>query len=115
MNIEVLQSQFQAVISKFVLDRDKAVSNINKLIHSDGDNVDELVKQMELLTMAKMNIANTQEEIGRLVQSYQAAQKKATEKKVPQGNVDSNSVSQNVQTIVGGEGVPNSSDNKTGE
>lgn len=115
MNIEVIQSQFQAVVSKFVSDRDKAVANINKLIQSDGDTVDELIKQMEALTLAKMNIANTQEEVGKIIQSYQAAQKKASEERVPQGNVDPNSVSQNVQKIVGGEGVPNSIDNKTEE
>lgn len=71
MNIEVLQSQFQAVISTFVLERDRAVANINRLLSVEGDNTDEIIEEMRKLTLAKMNIANTQEEVGKLIQQYQ--------------------------------------------
>ena len=76
MNLEVTKSTFQALASKFVLDRDSAIANINKLLYSEGDNIDELYDQMSKLTISKINIANTQEELNRVVRLHDLSQEK---------------------------------------
>lgn len=69
MNIETIKSEFQAIASRFAADRDAAVANINKLIFSGGDNIDALVEQMGKLTISKLNIANTQDELNKVIAS----------------------------------------------
>jgi len=79
MNLEVTKSTFQALASKFVLDRDSAIANINKLLYSEGDSINDLAVQMNKLTIAKLNIANTQEELNKAV-NLQMAQQEGNKK-----------------------------------
>ncbi len=59
-----LQALFQSVINTFVAERDVAISKINRAINESSKEAEEIViEQMRNLTIAKMNIANTQEEV----------------------------------------------------
>ena len=72
MKQENLQSIFQAVVSTFVAERDMAVSKMNRALNENNPNAEEVViEQMRLLTIAKMNIANTQEEVANIQRRLQ--------------------------------------------
>lgn len=66
LNVDFIQSQFQAVVAVFIKERDQSIANINKLLYSDEPNVKKITKEIRKLTEAKMNIANTQEELRRV-------------------------------------------------
>jgi len=80
MNVEIIKSTFQAIVSQFVAERDATVANINQLLYSKGDNVEALTELMSKLTLAKMNIANTQEELNKAMTLI------ALEKQTPKDN-----------------------------
>ena len=94
MKQENLQALFQAVVNTFVSERDIAISKMNRAINENDPNAEEIViEQMRNLTIAKMNIANTQEEVAiiqRKIQEQSLKQKEekesSNEEGAPSGN-----------------------------
>ena len=66
-NLDYIQSQFQAVASVFVKERDEAVANLNKLLYSEQLNVKKITKEIRKLTEAKMNLVNTEQELSKVI------------------------------------------------
>ena len=74
MEIDNIQIMFQSVVSQFVADRDLAVSKINRALTDGSENAEEIIaSQMRELTLAKLNIVNTQEELKMIQNQYIAA------------------------------------------
>ena len=71
-NIEVVRSTFQAVISKFIADRDNAVAKINRVLNTEGNEDVEkiLIKQMKKLSKAKINIWGTEQELNNILNRF---------------------------------------------
>ena len=72
MKQDIIQALFQAVVNTFVAERDMAISKINRAIIENTPDAEEvIIEQMRLLTIAKMNIANTQEEVATIHRKIQ--------------------------------------------
>ena len=93
MEIDKIQIMFQSVVSQFVADRDLAVSKINRSLSDGSENAEEIIiSQMRELTLAKLNIVNTQEELKMIQNKYMAAMESkqaAAEKASPNDSIDS--------------------------
>ena len=74
MSMERIKVVFQSVVSQFVSERDLAISKINRALTDGGENVEEIIiEQTRNLTLAKLNIANTQEQLDMINNQYNQA------------------------------------------
>ncbi len=93
MKQENLQALFQAVVNTFVAERDIAISKMNRAINEGSPDAEEIVlEQMRNLTIAKMNIANTQEEVAIIQRKLQ---EQSLKQKEPEDKFDENAPSGN--------------------